>query len=252
MWELVLPALERRHEVLAVTLPGHAGGAPLGEALDGLTLARDVEAAMDEAGFSTAHVVGSSLGGYLALQLASRGRARSVVALSPAGGWARSDRAHRRLLQRQRDLHAQAEAAAPFADTLLSTTLGRRRATELVSVNFEHIPKDLLVHQLMGIAACAGAEQLIEHGLREAWELDAANIDCPVRIVWGAADKLLPWPDAAVRYREQWLPQADWVVLDDVGHYPQVDLPLETAELILGFTATGRQLQGGRTPHLKE
>ena len=25
-WELVLPALERRHDVLAVTLAGHAGG----------------------------------------------------------------------------------------------------------------------------------------------------------------------------------------------------------------------------------
>ena len=60
---------------------------------------------------------------------------------------------------------------------------------------------------------------------------------CPVRIVWGTADRLLPWPSAAVRYREEWLPHADWVVLDDVGHAPQLDVPLETAELILGFTA---------------
>lgn len=28
-WELVLPALEREHEVLAPTLPGHAGGPDL-------------------------------------------------------------------------------------------------------------------------------------------------------------------------------------------------------------------------------
>ena len=28
-WELVLPALEARHDVLAVTLPGHAGGPEL-------------------------------------------------------------------------------------------------------------------------------------------------------------------------------------------------------------------------------
>ena len=34
-WELVLPALERRHDVLALTLPGHAGGAPLPEPLHG-------------------------------------------------------------------------------------------------------------------------------------------------------------------------------------------------------------------------
>jgi pimeloyl-ACP methyl ester carboxylesterase len=143
------------------------------------------------------------------------------------------------LLRRQRELHAQATAAAPFADAPLATTSGRRQATELVSVNFEHIPKGLLVHQLIGIAACAGAERLIEYGLREPWELDAASIGCPVRVVWGTADKLLPWPDAAVRYREQWLARADWVVLDDVGHYPQFDVPLETAQLILGFAANG-------------
>jgi pimeloyl-ACP methyl ester carboxylesterase len=41
-----------------------------------------------------------------------------------------------------------------------------------------------------------------------------------------------------VRYQRDWLPQADWVVLDDVGHCPQLDVPLETAELITGFTTT--------------
>ena len=34
-----------------------------------------VERAMDEAAFATAHLVGNSLGGYVALQLAARGRA---------------------------------------------------------------------------------------------------------------------------------------------------------------------------------
>ena len=35
-------------------------------------------------------------------------------------------------------------------------------------------------------------------------------------------------------------PHADWVELDGVGHCPQLDVPLETAELILGFTARER------------
>jgi pimeloyl-ACP methyl ester carboxylesterase len=30
---------------------------------------------------------------------------------------------------------------------------------------------------------------------------------------------------------------ADWIELDGVGHCPQLDVPLETAQLILGFTA---------------
>jgi pimeloyl-ACP methyl ester carboxylesterase len=57
-----------------------------------------------------------------------------------------------------------------------------------------------------------------------------------VRVVWGTADRLLPWPAAAARYRN-WLPHADWVELEDVGHAPQLDVPLEAAQLILGFTA---------------
>lgn len=42
---------------------------------------------------------------------------------------------------------------------------------------------------------------------------------------------------AAARFREDWLPGADWVELPGVGHCPQLDAPLEAAELILGFTA---------------
>src|ERR1051325_9931146 len=77
-WELVLPALEREHDVLAPTLPGHAGGPPLPDPLSADSLARSVEGVMDHAGFDTAHIVGNSLGGYVALQLAARGRARTV------------------------------------------------------------------------------------------------------------------------------------------------------------------------------
>jgi len=33
------------------------------------------------------------------------------------------------------------------------------------------------------------------------------------------------------------VPNADWVVLEGVGHSPQLDVPLEAAQLIVGFTA---------------
>lgn len=95
-WELVLPALERRHEVLVPTLAGHAGGAAIDGEQDASTLVDGVERAMDEAGFDTAHIVGNSLGGYVALQLAARGRARSVVALAPVAGRRATRRSSRR------------------------------------------------------------------------------------------------------------------------------------------------------------
>lgn len=236
-WELVLPRLERRHEVLAITLPGHAGGPALPEVLTDGMLAEAVERAMDEAGFATAHLAGNSLGGTVCLQLAARGRARSVVALAPAGGWAEGDVSFRELLATQRSLVRATRRLAPHADTILASPEARRQATRALTVRFEHIPARLLAHQLRGVAACSGADALVEHALRSGWPIDAAGIACPVRVVWGTEDALLPWPKAAARFREDWLPHADWVVLDGVGHCPQLDVPLEAAELILGHTS---------------
>jgi pimeloyl-ACP methyl ester carboxylesterase len=236
-WELVLPALERRHDTLALTLAGRAGGPAIDGAVDGRSVADAVELAMDEAGFDTAHVLGSSLGGYVALQLAARGRAETVVALAPAGGWAPEDESYRDLLAFQRALRDQARVAAPHVDAIVASREGRRRATQVLSVNFEHIPAELIAHQLVGVASCPAADELIEYALREGWTLDAEQITCPVRIVWGARDEVLPWPRAAARYRDDSLPHADWVLLEDAGHYPQLDVPLEASQLVLGFTS---------------
>src|ERR687896_469332 len=98
-WKPMLPLLERDFDVLAVDLPGFgrspslpAGTEPTPEAL-----ADAVERAMDAAGFDRAVLCGNSLGGWIALELARRGRASSAVAISPAGlqharekGWGRN------------------------------------------------------------------------------------------------------------------------------------------------------------------
>jgi pimeloyl-ACP methyl ester carboxylesterase len=232
-WELALPMLERHHDVLAPTLAGHAGGPAIDGTVNAEVLADGVEQAMDAAGFETAHIAGNSLGGYVALQLAARGRARTVVAFSPAGGWA--DESWRDTLRLQARLYEQTKLAAPRAGAILATPEGRRRATQYITVRFEHIPRELLAHQLLGVAACAGAPAMIDNALRTGWPLDAEGVGCPVRIVWGAEDRLLPWPSAAARHRAA-LPNADWVELDGVGHCPQLDVPVEAAQLILGFT----------------
>jgi pimeloyl-ACP methyl ester carboxylesterase len=236
-WELLLPALERSHDVLAPTLPGHAGGPPIEGELSDSTLADAVERCMDDAGFDTAHVVGNSLGGFVGLQLAARGRARSVVALAPAGGWSPGDGSLDRLLSLQAVGHQLSRQAAPYVDRLVATPEGRRRATELITVSYEHIPADLLALLTLAVAACDEAPRLIEYARRTPWTIEPERIACPVRVVWGTEDRLLPWPSAATRFRTEWLPHADWVVLDGVGHCPQLDVPLETAQLILGFTS---------------
>jgi pimeloyl-ACP methyl ester carboxylesterase len=64
--------------------------------------------------------------------------------------------------------------------------------------------------------------------------LEASHIACPVRIVWGTADKLHPWPQAAARYRTE-LPRRTGCSSTGSGT-PQLDVPLQAAQLILGFT----------------
>ena len=235
VWELVLAALERRHDVLAPTLPGHAGGPPVGDRVTTDEVLDAVERMMDAAGFATAHLVGNSLGGYVALRLAQRGRAESVVALAPAGGWPVGDPALAQTLALFTEWQEAFGLIAPHADAIARTPDGRRRATSALSVNFEHLPPELVVHIINATAFCPGTQPLIDTALREGYELDAERITCPVRVVWGTEDTLLPWPSTAARYRA-WLPHADWIELDGVGHCPQLDVPLETAQLILGFT----------------
>jgi pimeloyl-ACP methyl ester carboxylesterase len=238
-WELILPALERGHEVLAPTLAGHAGGPGIGDHVDETVLLDAIERAMDEAGFGVVDVAGNSLGGYLALHLAARGRARSVVALAPAGGWAADDPAARGALRHFVLMDEVLKTAAVHADQVAASAEGRRRATELICVNHEHLPADLVLHEILGAANCSATLPLAAHARAHGWKLDPEEVRCPVRFVWGTADRLLRWPDAAARYRE-WFPHADWVVLDDVGHCIQLDVPAVAADLIDGFAAGRR------------
>jgi pimeloyl-ACP methyl ester carboxylesterase len=157
-----------------------------------------------------------------------------VVALAPAGGWDDGGSGLEETIDFFTTMQRLVEHAAPHADSIASTDAGRRRATRYVTTRFEHLPPDLVAHQIRGAAAC-DALPLLEVARREGYPLDAERITCPVRIVWGTEDAVLPWPAAAARYRNDRLPHADWVVLDGVGHCPQLDVPLEAAQLIAGF-----------------
>ena len=105
-------------------------------------------------------------------------------------------------------MHEQLQAVAPHADAIAATVEDRRHATQLIATNYEHIPAELVAHLIRAAPAC-DAIPLLEHARRWDWNLDAEKIICPVRIVWEAGDALLPWPSAAARFRDDWLPHAD-------------------------------------------
>ena len=191
-WELVLPELEKHHDVFAPTLLGHAGGPPLDGEINDELIGDALERAMDEAGFETAHIVGNSLGGYMALQLAARGRARSVVAFAPAGGWSADDESWKDTLVYFDEMQKLLAQAAPHAEAIVSSPEGRRRATEYIATNYEHIPPDLIAHQMVGAASCPGVQPLMQHARDCGWNLDAERVTCPVRIAVSYTHLTLP------------------------------------------------------------
>lgn len=232
VWELVRPRLERAgHRLLTPALPGHLDGPPLPAQITTTTMVEAVEAQLDAAGIDTAHVVGNSLGGYVALQLGARGRAETVTAFAPAGGWA-ADADQRATLAINAESAELVRGAERHAAFIASTPEGRRTALATMAETTDHVPPELVVDFIRAAARCVEAPRMIAFAADSDWPL--ATPKCPARIVWGTEDKLLPWPQAAARYRAQ-LPHAEWIELDGVGHCPQVDVPLIAAELILGL-----------------
>ena len=161
---------------------------------------------LDEAGVETAHLVGNSLGGYLALLLAARGRARSVVALAPAGG---ADDHDETLAMQERGVLLSEFTTRPLPpDVVASPRPPRVRACDAAPLIANARDARLAAGPGAGHAARCGSSGAPRTGC------------CRGR-------------RAAERYRRSL--HAEWIELDGVGHAPQLDVPLETAQLILGF-----------------
>jgi len=234
-WDLVRPALEAHHEVHVPALLGHHGGPPYRDDPSPRAVADQAERELDAAGLETAHLVGNSLGGAIAILLAARGRARSVVAFAPAGGWSEDDPARKKVVSFYRMTQNMVADSAPRAEEIASTPKGRARALALMVENTDHVPAELVVHQIRAAADCPIALPFIELTATEDYE-EPGSIDVPVRIAWGTKDRMLPWPDAARRFYDL-VPSAEWVELDGLGHIVQLDDPDRTVRTILEVTA---------------
>ncbi|MFE3618175.1 alpha/beta fold hydrolase, partial [Streptomyces anulatus] len=88
-WEQVAQRMSAHCEVYAPAFAGHWGGPKVeGWAMDVYALADQIEDQLDELGWRTCHIAGNSLGGWVGLELARRGRARTLTTIAAAGGWA--------------------------------------------------------------------------------------------------------------------------------------------------------------------
>jgi pimeloyl-ACP methyl ester carboxylesterase len=238
LWRTTIPLLEPRHDVLAVTLTGHFGGPdlPAGAEANIDALVDGVEADMDTAGIGTAHVAGGSLGGWVALELARRGRARSVVAIAPGGGWAAGSIEVRAVAWIYRFLMAGSRVFGRHARLMASRPRLRRL---LVWHHFAH-PERMSADDFAYLVAGAAATPAFGDGIRWVVRSPGAEhldeIACPVLLAFPERDHILPRRRYGERIVTQ-LPHAEVVDLPGVGHAAMVDDPELVARTILGFTA---------------
>jgi len=241
-WTPVLPMLERHHTVFAPNLPGHYGGEPFpaGTRISIPTSLDMIERQLDAQGIGQAHFAGSSLGGWLALELAGRGRALSVVGVCPAGCWERGPAPRLILLYfRRNDLLLK--IGQPLG---LLAPIARRPRTRAVAL-WEIISRPAGVDaggaysMFFGAANCKVATDAIRLAASGDMFGDLPPIDCPVRIAYGTRDRLIHWPGHYSMIRRQ-LPGADYVALDGLGHLAMWDDPELVTRTILEVTAPDR------------
>ena len=230
IWDPVRPLLEARMDVIALDLPGHGGSpAPLPQASSPRALALAVAAFLDQLGIQTAHLAGSSLGGWLALDLAKIGRARSVTALSPAGLWRRRAPTYNVItFYTYRAIAQRLKFALPYLASnpvtrtiLLWQFFGRPWA----------MPPAVAMEVSNAFANASGFDAILSATLQERFQ-DGSAIDVPVSVAWGGRDVLLlPWLS---RFRDELPSYTRWMTLRGCGHVPTFDDPQAVANVILG------------------
>ncbi|GAA4683613.1 alpha/beta fold hydrolase [Pseudonocardia yuanmonensis] len=237
-WDRVLPGLRARHDVHTVSLRGHVGGEgfPVRVHPTVPALVDGVEAALDAAGIAQAHLVGNSLGGWLAFELAARGRALSVVALSPAGGWLPDSEEVHRVWRLLVPAHDFARRADRHLDRAVRLAPARKALLRLGVEHGDRLGPAEAAAFLRDNARCRFLRPLLRSAI--GYDFTVPAPDVPVRIAWSARDRLLPAPRYAERFRLLF-PEAERLTLPDVGHVPMYDDPALVLRTILEVTAPG-------------
>jgi pimeloyl-ACP methyl ester carboxylesterase len=247
-WLPVLGLLVPRFEVIAPTLHGHDGGpVPPTEARSLQDAAGHFELRMDELGVRTAHLAGNSLGGALALELAKRGRARSVVAISPGGGWEESNaREVERIIRLFKRNQRSARATMRHHVKLLARPGFRKIGLRDVMARGHLVPAEEAVRLVRSSIECSVVDdvfQTMRDGSARVVDLDQVKV--PTLIAWGDRDRLLPMDRHAGRFRRE-IAGVRFEVMPGLGHTPMWDDPGRVAELIGDFAAAASAAANGQ------
>jgi pimeloyl-ACP methyl ester carboxylesterase len=238
VWDVVAGQLADtgRYEVFAPTMAGHNGGPRAGSwLLSSSLLADHIERQLDELGWDTAHIVGNSLGGWVAFELERRGRARSVTGVAPAGGWTRWSPVKFEVI---------GKFVAGMPILALTRLLGQRTlrlpfSRQLTALPLSGSPRGITESALSGIiddaAHCPAYFQLLVKALLLPGLQELADTAVPAHLVLCQKDRVVP-PRRFSRHFTDFLPSETRVTtLDGVGHVPMFEAPGRVTEVIVEF-----------------
>jgi pimeloyl-ACP methyl ester carboxylesterase len=229
-WEPVRPALAERYDVLAVDLPGSGDSPPLPAGVEPTprALAEAVAAELDVIGVARPHLVGNSLGGWVALELAARVESASVTLLSPAGMWRRGTPPYcAASLRLTRWLAERHEAAV--------LRLARRRWGRAVVFGQTHgrpgrLDRAYVEAAVRAMGRPAGVPPALAATIDRRYE-PSPRLTAPVTVAFGGRDRLLL--RAAWRRVDALPPGTAVAELPGCGHVPMADDPAAVTAVIL-------------------
>lgn len=242
IWKPVLGLLERHFRVLALTLPGHDGGShwESGQPASVAAMADRLADELRARGIERAHIAGNSLGGWLALELARRGLADSVTALSPAGGW-QTDAEYMQVARPFRIL----AAVLPWIHWLLAPLMRfaamRKRLFAQSMAHGERLTGDEARAFLRGFRRCAVLRGLLAQ-MRKQGPIETLDCQVPIIIAWAEHDQVIPF-NTYGRPLLAAVSGATQAQIDGAGHVPMYDAPEQVVALI---RATAAKAQGER------
>jgi pimeloyl-ACP methyl ester carboxylesterase len=238
VWEVVaqLLAASGRYQVFAPTMAGHHGGPPADTwLLSSSVLADHIERQLDELDWSTAHIVGNSLGGWVGFELERRGRARSVTGIAPAGGWTRWSPVKFEVIAKFVAGMPALGLARLFGQRTLQLPFSRRLATLPLSGS----PDGISERELSGIvddaSHCPAYFQLLIKAMLLPGLSELEHTAVPSHLVLCGKDRVVP-PSRFSRHFTESLPKGHKLtVLDGVGHVPMFEAPGRIADVIVDF-----------------
>jgi pimeloyl-ACP methyl ester carboxylesterase len=236
VWNALIPNLAPTRRLIAFDIAGFGltPALPEGTPPTAANLVDGLERSMREIGLSSpVDICGNSLGGYMALEAARRGLARSVVAISPAGLW--KDRPPLHVKYVFNTLRFMATHFAAVSKGAMHVGLLRELLLAVpISVGSRRMPPADAVRAIEDLASSTAFEQTFLH-TRQPFR-GGRDISVPVTVAFGERDFILP---RRSRCRSEVPAHTRWIEKRGWGHVPLWVDPLGVSQLILEGTAKG-------------